>query len=65
MNKIQLCVIQIKYTACMSKRVNDLEYDISVFFTVEFCSVEEFDRSGIVFDWSLEEMTSHHNHPNM
>ena len=52
-------------SACTSKRVNDVECDRSVFFTVELCSVVEFDRSGIEFDWSLEELTGQHNHPNV
>ena len=59
MNKIQLCAIQVKYTASTSDRVNGTKCDISVFFTAVLCSVVEFDRSGIEFDQSLEELITH------
>ena len=57
MNKILICVIQVKYTASISNRVNGVECDISVFFAVAYCSVVEFERSGIVFYQSLEELS--------
>ena len=56
MNKILICVIQVKYTASNSNKVNGVECDISVFFAVAYCSVVEFERSGIVFYQSLEEL---------
>ena len=44
--KIQSCVVvQMKCAACESNRFNGVECDISVFFTVAFCSVVEFNRS--------------------
>ena len=55
MNKILVCVIQVKYTASISNKVNGIECDISVFFAIAYCSVVEFERSGIVFYQSLEE----------
>ena len=56
MNKIQLCVIQMKYVACISNRVNPVKCDRSGFFTVASCSVVKFDQSRIVLDCSLEEL---------
>ena len=49
MNKIQSCVIQVKYTACISSRVNAVKCEMSVFLmTVAFGSVVEFDQLGIL-----------------
>ena len=56
MDKIQLCVIQVKYNACSSNRVTGVECDVSIFLKV-FCSVVEFDQPGVVFDWSPMQMT--------
>ena len=59
MNKIQSCLIQVERTACISDRVNGVECDASVFFTVVlFCSLMEFDPSRTVFDRSLKELTA-------
>lgn len=57
--------IQVKYTASISDRVNGVKCDISVFFTAAFCSVVEFDRSGIEIDQPLEELTTRHHRPNV
>ena len=34
-----------------------LASNVIVFFLKVFCSVVEFDQPGVVFDWSLVEMT--------
>ena len=46
-NLITVCVIQVKHVACISNSVNVVKREIKVFFTVTFCSVVEFNRSGI------------------
>ena len=47
MKKIQSCAIQVKYTACISSRVNAVKCEMSAFLiTVAFCSVVEFDQLG-------------------
>ena len=46
MDKIQLCVIQVKYSACSSNRVTGVKCDISIFLEV-FCSVVKFVQPGV------------------
>ena len=45
----------MKYTACISDKVNGAEGNVNLFCTVTLCSDLESNRSGIAFDRSVKE----------